>query len=223
MDREIILRSRILIVDDNQANVLLLERVLQQAGYKNYVSLTDSRQFLDQFRMFQPDLILLDLMMPKLDGYALIKQLNGWIPDTAYLPILVVTADTSRSARQKALTLGAKDFLTKPIDTAEATLRVYNLLLTRCLYRQMESKNQFSAAQASLTRVRLQAVLLELDQVTAKGQAKAADIMRLRSQLTQAMDAAEARDSNGTGGSPSISSLPAVPGASEGGTKEQAV
>jgi CheY-like chemotaxis protein len=74
---------------------------------------------------------LLNLMMPKLDGYALIKQLNGWIPDSAYLPILVVTADTSRSARQKALSLGAKDFLTKPIDTAEATLRAYNLLLTR--------------------------------------------------------------------------------------------
>src|SRR5580698_9814791 len=107
MNREVISCSRILIVDDNQSNLLLLERVLQQAGYKHYKSLSDSRQFLDEFRIFQPDLILLDLMMPKLDGYALIKQLNGWIPDSAYLPILVVTADMSRSARQKALSLGA--------------------------------------------------------------------------------------------------------------------
>jgi CheY-like chemotaxis protein len=223
MNREVISCSRILIVDDNQSNLLLLERVLQQAGYKHYKSLSDSRQFLDEFRIFQPDLILLDLMMPKLDGYALIKQLNGWIPDSAYLPILVVTADMSRSARQKALSLGAKDFLTKPIDTVEATLRVYNLLLTRWLYRQMESKNQFSIAQASLAKVRLQAALLELDQVTAKGQAKATDLVRLRSELTQAMEAMEGSDSNGTGDCPKISSLPAVPGAIEGGIREQAV
>src|SRR5580704_6704933 len=116
MDREVILSSRILIVDDQEANVLLLERLLQHAGYRNLLSLTDSRELLDQFRLHQPDLILLDLMMPKMDGYAVLKQLTGWLPSGAYLPILVVTADASRTARQKALSLGAKDFLTKPID-----------------------------------------------------------------------------------------------------------
>src|ERR1700704_2381170 len=116
MNKEIILKSRILILDDKEANLLLLERILHLAGYRNYESLTDSRQIIDRFRVFQPDLILLDLMMPHVDGFSVMNQLRGWIPDGVYLPVLVITADTSKTAKQKALTLGAKDFLTKPID-----------------------------------------------------------------------------------------------------------
>src|SRR5712671_4286244 len=137
-NKEIILNSRILIVDDQPANVLLLERILQQAGYQHYSSITDSRQTLDRFRTFQPDLLLLDLMMPQMDGFAVMTQLRGWIPSEEYLPVLVITADASRTAKQKALTLGAKDFLTKPIDATEVVLRVYNLLETRWLHRKIK-------------------------------------------------------------------------------------
>src|SRR5580658_1131219 len=167
MDRDVISASRILILDDQEANVLLLERLLQHAGYKNYLSLTDSRELLDQFRLFQPDLILLDLMMPKMDGYAVLKQLTGWLPSGAYLPILVITADISRTARQKALSLGAKDFLTKPIDAAEATLRIYNLLLTRWLYRQMDARSKRAMEQAGESKRRIEAAQEELEQLAA--------------------------------------------------------
>jgi len=146
-NKEVILNSRILILDDKEANVLLLERILQQAGYQHYESLTDSRQIIDRFRLFQPDLVLLDLMMPHVDGFSVMNQLRGWIPDGEYLPILVITADTSRTAKQKALMLGAKDFLTKPVDNAEASARVYNLLETRWLYRELQAKNKLLLLQ----------------------------------------------------------------------------
>jgi len=167
MEREIIDTSRILIVDDQDANVLLIERLLQHAGYKHYLSLTDSRELLTQFRLFKPDLILLDLMMPKFDGYAAMRQLSGWLPSTAYLPILVITADTSRVARQKALALGAKDFLTKPIDAAEATLRIYNLLLTRWLYCRMDGRSRRWAELAGLSAARIAEARQELEQLMA--------------------------------------------------------
>lgn len=218
MDREVISHSRVLIVDDNQANVALLERVLQHAGYKNYQSVTDSRQFLDRFRVFQPDLILLDLMMPNVDGYAVMNQLRGWIPDGVYLPILVITADTSRNARQKALTLGAKDFLTKPIDTAEATLRIYNLLITRWLYRQMDTRNQFCMAQASLSAELLQAALNELERLTGKGLVTAENFTRLRFQLTDAAQAVEklGREAAGSMSAPGLAAT-AFTGSTGGG------
>ena len=76
MKEENLKSSRILIVDDQEANVLLLERLLQMAGYSNFISTTDPRQVLPLFGKFQPDLILLDLMMPHLDGYAVMQQIG---------------------------------------------------------------------------------------------------------------------------------------------------
>ncbi|MEI9973404.1 MAG: response regulator [Ignavibacteriota bacterium] len=183
MEKEIIASSRILIVDDQEANLLLLERLLQHAGYKNYRCLADSRQLLDQFRLFQPDLIVLDLMMPWLDGYAAMRQLAGWLPSDAYLPILVITADVSRTARQKALTLGAKDFLTKPIDAGEATLRIYNLLLTRWLYRQMDLSRRRCVEQIDESKRKLEGALLELDRISGGGPIAPHDLAALRSEL----------------------------------------
>jgi PleD family two-component response regulator len=188
MDRNVIAASRILIVDDQEANVLLLERLLQHAGYKNYLSLTDSRQLLDQFRLFQPDLILLDLMMPKLDGYAVMKQLGGWLPSGVYFPILVITADVSRTARQKALALGAKDFLTKPIDASEATQRVYNLLLTRWLFRQMDLRKQRCADLAGDSAKRITAAMRELEQLAADDARLSDNMTMLRVELRRAFE-----------------------------------
>jgi CheY-like chemotaxis protein len=189
MEREVIATSKILIVDDQEANLLLLERLLHHAGYRNYTSLVDSRELLDKYRVFQPDLIVLDLMMPKLDGYAVMKQLAGWLPSGVYLPILVITADVSKTARQKALTLGAKDFLTKPIDTAETTLRIYNLLLTRWLYRQMEVRSRRCVEQAGESGKRVDAALRELDELAGRGPLLPDHLTRLRAELRRALDA----------------------------------
>ena len=140
VQKEIIKKSRILIVDDEPANVLLLERILQKGGYANLSKTNDPRDVLEFFKVYQPDLILLDLMMPQVDGYALLTQLRSRIPDNHYLPILVLTADVAPKAKQQAFSLGAKDFLTKPFDATEVLLRVYNLLETRWLSVQLREQ-----------------------------------------------------------------------------------
>ena len=136
--KQIIQKSRILIVDDQSANVLLLERILQTGGYTNLTKTTDPRQVLEFFSIYQPDLILLDLMMPHVDGLTLMTQLRSRIPENTYLPIMVLTADATPKTKQQALSLGAKDFLTKPFDATEVLLRVYNLLETRWLSVQLQ-------------------------------------------------------------------------------------
>ncbi len=133
---------KILIVDDENANVQLLEQLLRREGYGRIMSTADPRQALPIFRKFQPDLLLLDLMMPHLDGYAVMQQLRPLIPSGSFLPILVITADISTPTKHRALAAGATDFLTKPIDAAEVVLRVHNLLKTRSLHRQLEDENE---------------------------------------------------------------------------------
>lgn len=167
----------------------MLERLLQHAGYKNYLSLTDSRELLNQFRIFQPDLILLDLMMPKLDGYAVMKQLSGWLPSGSYLPILVITADTTRAARQKALALGAKDFLTKPIDAVEATLRIYNLLLTRWLHQKMLSRSRRCVEEAGESKSRIEEACREIERLSNCGPLLPGHLNGLRGALSHALKA----------------------------------
>jgi two-component system cell cycle sensor histidine kinase/response regulator CckA len=131
--------AKILIVDDQEANLRLLERILTQGGYDHYRSLCDARQVVSTFLEQQPDLILLDLMMPHLNGVEVMEQLRPLAHET-YLPILVLTADASPSARRSALAAGAKDFLTKPVDAVEVLLRIRNLLETRFLYQQTQRR-----------------------------------------------------------------------------------
>ncbi|MBI3912266.1 MAG: response regulator [Armatimonadetes bacterium] len=134
--------ARILIVDDQELNVRFLECVLQRAGYRCLKSTTDARAVLPLYAEFQPDLILLDLHMPYLDGFAVMEQLAALIPEGTYLPILVLTADITPEAKQRALRMGAKDFLTKPFDGSEVLLRIGNLVETRFLHRQLQNQNQ---------------------------------------------------------------------------------
>jgi len=133
--------SRILIVDDQTANLQVLAAVLGFAGYENVHCLSDSRNLLPTFRDFQPDLILLDLHMPHVDGLAAMDQLATVIPEVDYLPILVLTGDGTPEAKEKALSHGAHDFLSKPLNRAEVQLRVKNLLETRHLHLQLKSQN----------------------------------------------------------------------------------
>ena len=134
--------ARILIVDDQPPNVLLLEMALRKAGYSHLRSTTDSRVVLSIFREFQPDILLLDLHMPGLTGFQIMQQLRCIVGGDAYFPILVLTADISTAIKQQALACGAKDFLAKPFDVTEVLLRISNLLETRFLHQQLKDQNQ---------------------------------------------------------------------------------
>ncbi|MEO7985563.1 MAG: HD domain-containing phosphohydrolase [Gemmatimonadales bacterium] len=142
MDETGFSNARILVVDDDAQNVSTLSRVLRAAGYGNVASTTDPTEFLALYRQQNPDLVLLDLHMPKRDGLAVLEELRSAIGPQAYLPVLVVTGDTSRDARRKALSAGAKDFVTKPFEVDELLLRIRNLLETRRLHREIMTQNQ---------------------------------------------------------------------------------
>ena len=139
---ESITRARILIVDDQAPNIRLLERLLTSAGYHRLYSTTAPEQVTTLMQQVSPDLILLDLHMPGLDGFGVMQQLQERLSAERYLPILVVTADLSVEVRQRALGAGARDFLNKPFDAVEALLRIRNLLTTRFLYLQLDKYNR---------------------------------------------------------------------------------
>ena len=134
--------ARILIVDDQEPNVLLLERILRTAGYQNLMVSTDPRTALELFSGFDPDIVLLDLHMPHMDGFEVMEQLLPLIPKNDYRPILVLTADVTQEAKRRALAGGAKDFLTKPFDSDEVVLRIGNMLQTRRLHRLLQGENE---------------------------------------------------------------------------------
>lgn len=133
--------ANILIVDDQQANIDVLTSLLEFKGYTNLKQTTDSRIVISLFKESEPDLILLDLMMPYLDGFQILEQLKELVPAGTYLPILVLTADVTPDAKQIALAGGASDFLSKPFDLIEVDLRIKNLLKTRFLHQQLENQN----------------------------------------------------------------------------------
>ncbi|WP_255604437.1 HD domain-containing phosphohydrolase [Oscillochloris sp. ZM17-4] len=135
------------MVDDQEINLQLLKRILQHEGFTSVQSLSDPYQALSTYIEYQPDIILLDLMMPGLDGITIMQLLNQCIPEGVYLPILVLTADMSPETRRHALSLGAKDFLTKPFDPTEVVLRIQNLLETRRLYLQLQTQNHHLSQQ----------------------------------------------------------------------------
>lgn len=135
-------RLKTLVVDDEQANVRLLVRMLAQAGYANVNGATDPRQALLLCETWQPDLIILDLMMPHMDGLEFMAQLTSRQPPETYLPILMITADNSPQTKQRALAAGVNDFLTKPFDAIEVQLRVANLLHTRSLHLLLQNQNE---------------------------------------------------------------------------------
>jgi len=134
--------ANILIVDDQQTNIDLLEEFLKMQGFVNIQTTTDPLMTVSLFKSFQPDLILLDLMMPGLSGYDILDQLKPLIPIDTYYPVLILSADMAPSAKQRALALGARDFITKPFDFLEVFLRIRNLLETRYLHQELEKKNR---------------------------------------------------------------------------------
>jgi putative two-component system response regulator len=133
-------QARILIADDEEANVVLLERMLAQAGHTNVFSTTASSQVVRLCAEASPDLLLLDLHMPDPDGLAIMKLLQP-LEEARWFPVLVLTADITQEAKLEALANGAKDFVTKPFDRAEVMLRIRNLLEMRFLQLESEKQN----------------------------------------------------------------------------------
>jgi putative two-component system response regulator len=133
---------RILLVDDEPANVMLLQELLRDWGYRHVEATTDSTAVPQMFREGRPDLVLMDLSMPRLDGYALLELIGPENTGPERVPILVLTGDASREAKQRAFGLGASDFLTKPFDFDEVRARVANMLETRRLQLELANQNE---------------------------------------------------------------------------------
>ena len=133
-----ILNARILIVDDQAANVQLLQRLLHEAGYNHLTTTMDSHEVCALHREESYDLILLDLHMPGMDGFEVMQGLAADITD-GYLPVIVLTAQPGHKLR--ALQAGAKDFISKPFDLVEVKTRIRNMLEVRLLYRLLGDYN----------------------------------------------------------------------------------
>jgi DNA-binding response OmpR family regulator len=138
-DFQSVAKMKILIIDDEPANAALLEDTLAEVGYVRLKSITDSRVALETCKSFAPDLVLLDLMMPHLDGFAILESLRA-TPAEIFLPVIVLTADVNEETKRRALRAGATDFLLKPFDHLEVLLRIANLLETRRLHIQLDNQ-----------------------------------------------------------------------------------
>jgi signal transduction histidine kinase len=155
------LKARILIVDDQKANVSLLEQMLNDAGYVSIASTMDPREVCELHRKNRYDLILLDLQMPGMDGFQVMVGLKT-IESDGYLPVLVITALPGHKLR--ALKAGARDFISKPFDLGEVLIRVYNMLEVRLLhleikrlYNQVEERVEQRTAELEESNKELEA------------------------------------------------------------------
>src|SRR3954453_16723309 len=168
--------AKILIVDDQAPNVILLERMLEQWGYDNVTVTTQSHEVPNLVAQLDPDLLLLDLQMPKPDGFELMEILGPRIEAAPRMPALVLTADATPATGQRAWSVGASDFLSKPLDPVEVRLRIANLLETRRLQLGLLTQNE---------------------QLEASVRARTQDLERARLELLERLAlAAEYRDDN---------------------------
>ncbi len=152
---------RVLVVDDNVANVALIEQMLARGGYTDVISTRDSTRVSELCAAIAPDLLLLDLHMPGLSGYDVLAEIGPLLAEPESLPVLVLTADATREARHRALSMGARDFVNKPIDHTELLLRVGNLLRTRQLQRQLQNRNELLDEAVRVRTTQLEQARLE--------------------------------------------------------------
>jgi len=139
IDSSDILNARILVVDDQEANVRLLEQMLNSAGYVSVTSTMDPVKVCELYLKNRYDLILLDLQMPGMDGFQVMEGLKA-IETDSYVPVIVITAQPGHKLR--ALEAGAKDFISKPFDLVEVKTRIRNILEVRLLYNKIENYNK---------------------------------------------------------------------------------
>jgi putative two-component system response regulator len=157
-------KMRILIVDDEPANVALLEDVLSDQGYVRVKSTSDSREVIELCNEFDPDLILLDLFMPHVDGFKILEALRSDRTEV-FLPIIVLTADVNEETKLRALNLGATDFLNKPLGHIEVLLRIRNMLETRRIHQLLDNRRAALEDTIAVRTSELHAAQAELDKV----------------------------------------------------------
>lgn len=132
-------KQRILVIDSDRWNVELVERMLDWAGFSDVHSCLDPKAGLTTFKRLEPDLVIFDVHTEQMNGFALLESMRNSSADGPFLPILVFSSDRSRETLQRALRLGATDFLTKPGDSTEILLRVCNFLRMRQMYKNLRS------------------------------------------------------------------------------------
>ena len=133
--------AKILVIDDTEQNLNLARQVLNMAGYTDVRILQDPRLAVDAITINGPDLVLLDLHMPYMDGYEVMEKVQKRMAPDSFLPILVCSSDTSAEARERALKLGANDFIVKPYDKTEMLLRVRNFIRMRYMHLAIHDEN----------------------------------------------------------------------------------
>ena len=168
MNESSLKQARILIVDDQVTNTALLESILGRIGYTNLQSLTDPREVAASVTSDPPDLVILDIMMPHLDGFQVMRQLDGLMPTGTHLPILVLTADITMATKRKALAAGATDLLHKPFDVSEIFMRIRNLLQNRYLHLEVQNQNRLLELKVSERTAELAATLETLKQTQSR-------------------------------------------------------
>jgi signal transduction histidine kinase len=176
--------ASILIVDDEEVNVRLLARILSRAGFSRVRTTTNPAEALALFDDVAPDLIVLDVRMPGMDGFAVLAELRKRIAPTDYLPVLAITGDVSPETRQGVLVAGAKDFLEKPFQASEVVVRVENLLTTRMLHRSLQQQNDLLEQKVSERTAELELALAAAEAAsTAKSRFLATMSHELRTPL----------------------------------------
>ncbi|MBF0618840.1 MAG: response regulator [Candidatus Omnitrophica bacterium] len=138
---EQILNAKILIVEDDKLSRLLLKNILSSAGFKNIRALPNATRILRIYASYKPDLLVLDLSLPKVDGFRVLQQLKEQNPDD-YLPVLVISQEMDDGVHLRTLAAGAKDFLSKPYDRPKVILRAKNLIEVRLLHNEVRDKNK---------------------------------------------------------------------------------
>ena len=159
MTDDLLAHARVFVVDDHPSNVALLQAVLTRAGVRQIFTETDSRLVIGRLGEVDPDLIVLDLHMPHLDGFEVLAQIREHATSD-YLPVLVLTADSTAAASERALGAGAQDFVTKPFNNSEVVLRARNLLETRFLYTSLRGSIVRQAGERLREERRLSEALL---------------------------------------------------------------
>jgi DNA-binding response OmpR family regulator len=164
--------ARILVVEDQPADLHLLEQVLAASGFRNVGLSSNPVSVASMFDPSRLDLVVLDLWMPGMDGFELLRQLRERIPTDLYFPVLVITADVTVETRRRALLAGATDFVTKPIDVVEVTLRVRQLLEARKLQLEL-----------ALERSRLEGAVSDRTAELAAANSELADLVRAKDEF----------------------------------------
>jgi signal transduction histidine kinase len=152
----------LLLVDDEPANLELLQEFLRPEGFRSLLATSDAREALPLLEANAPDMVLLDLHMPHLSGFELLREIRQRTPVGEFVPVLVLTADVSRATRARALSEGAHDFLTKPLDALEVRLRVRNLLESRLLHLEQRRARQAAEAATAARELVLSVVAHDL-------------------------------------------------------------